>query len=150
MDKHLFDGFKNITEGWGVDLKVLSPLQLAYIGDAVYELFIRTFLIGTKNIPVNELHKEAVEYVKAKAQADITHYLENKLTEEEWQIVKRGRNAKSGSAPKNANLLDYRYATGFETLIGYLYLNGNYERILEIFTMIIKDDVCKPKGDFNA
>lgn len=143
MDKHLFDGFKSVTKSWGVDLKVLSPLQLAYIGDAVYELFIRTFLIGTKNIPVNELHKEAVEYVKAKAQADITHYLEDKLTEEEWQIVKRGRNAKSGSAPKNANPLDYRYATGFETLIGYLYLNGNYERILEIFAMIINDDVCK-------
>lgn len=143
MEKDLFDGFKRVCEGWGVDIKMLSPLQLAYIGDAVYELFIRTYLIGTKNISVNELHKEAIEYVKAKAQADITHYLEDKLTEEEWQMVKRGRNAKSGSAPKNANLLDYRYATGFETLIGFLYLNGRYERILEIFGMIINDDDCK-------
>lgn len=143
MEKDLFDGFKGICKGWGVDIKMLSPLQLAYIGDAVYELFIRTYLIGTKNISVNELHKEAIEYVKAKAQADITHYLEDKLTEEEWQMVKRGRNAKSGSAPKNANLLDYRYATGFETLVGFLYLNGRYERILEIFGMIINDDDCK-------
>ena len=143
MEKDLFDGFKRVCEGWGVDNKMLSPLQLAYIGDAVYELFIRTYLIGTKNISVNELHKEAIEYVKAKAQADITHYLEDKLTEEEWQMVKRGRNAKSGSASKNANLLDYRYATGFETLIGFLYLNGRYERILEIFGMIINDDDCK-------
>ncbi len=143
MDRNLFDGFKDICKGWGVDIKMLSPLQLAYIGDAVYELFIRTFLVGTKNISVNELHKEAIEYVKAKAQADITHFLEDKLTEEEWHMVKRGRNAKSGSAPKNANLLDYRYATGFETLIGFLYLNGRHERILEIFGMIINEEECK-------
>lgn len=143
MEKDLFDGFKSICKDWGVDLKMLSPLQLAYIGDAVYEIFIRTFLIGKKNISVNELHKEAIEYVNAKAQADITHYLEDKLTEEEWQMVKRGRNAKSGSAPKNANFLDYRYATGFETLIGFLYLNGKYERILEIFGMIINENGCE-------
>lgn len=143
MGKDLCDGFKSICKGWGVDIKMLSPLQLAYIGDAVYELFIRTFLIGTKNISVNDLHKEAIEYVKAKAQADITHYLEDKLTEEEWQMVKRGRNAKSGSAPKNANLLDYRYATGFETLIGFLYLTERYERIIEIFGMIIDENESK-------
>jgi len=142
LGKDLFDGLKHICKNWGVDIKMLSPLQLAYIGDAVYELFVRTYLIGTKNISVNELHKEAIEYVKAKAQADIIHYLEDKLTEEEWQLVKRGRNAKSGSAPKNANLLDYRYATGFETLIGFLYLNGKYERILEIFGMIINEEGC--------
>lgn len=139
MEKGFFDEFKSISKDWGVDLKMLSPLQFAYIGDAVYELFIRTYLIGKSNISVNELHKEAIEYVKAKAQADITHYLEDKLTEEEWQMVKRGRNAKSGSAPKNANLLDYRYATGFETLIGFLYLTEKHERILEIFGMIIDE-----------
>ncbi len=143
MEKDLLDGFKSICKDWGVDLKTLSPLQFAYIGDAVYELFIRTYLIGRKNISVNELHKEAIEYVKAKAQADIIHYLEDKLTEEEWYMVKRGRNAKSGSAPKNANLLDYRYATGFETLIGYLYLTERHERILEIFSMIIDENGIK-------
>lgn len=143
MKNNLFNEFKNICKDWRVDIKMMSPLQLAYVGDAVYELFIRTYLIGTNNISVNELHKQAIEYVKAKAQADITHYLEDKLTDEEWAIVKRGRNAKSGSAPKNANLLDYRYATGFETLIGYLYLTERYERILEIFTMIIDEDCCK-------
>nr|WP_244270533.1 ribonuclease III domain-containing protein [Proteiniborus ethanoligenes] len=122
---------------------MLSPLQLAYVGDAVYELFVRTYLLGTKNISVNELHKEAIEFVKAKAQADIIHNLEDKLTEEEWQMVKRGRNAKSGSAPKNANLLDYKYATGFETLVGFLYLTERYDRILEIFSIIIGEQESK-------
>lgn len=143
MDEYLFEGFKNIGKGWGVDCKMLSPLQLAYIGDAVYELFVRTYLLGTKNISVNELHKEAIEYVKAKAQADIIHNLEDKLTEEEWQMVKRGRNAKSGTAPKNANLLDYKYATGFETLVGFLYLTERYDRILEIFSIIIGEQESK-------
>nr|WP_288054122.1 ribonuclease III domain-containing protein [Caloranaerobacter azorensis] len=124
--------------GWDKNkVKMLSPLQLAYIGDAIYELLIRTYLLSKKNISVNELHKEAVKYVKAKAQADIVHNLQDKLTEEEWSIIKRGRNAKSGSAPKNAELIDYKYATGFETLMGFLYLIGDNERIYEIFNMII-------------
>ncbi|SDZ25482.1 ribonuclease-3 family protein [Proteiniborus ethanoligenes] len=143
MDEYLLKGFKKICKGWGVDCKMLSPLQLAYVGDAVYELFVRTYLLGTKNISVNELHKEAIEFVKAKAQADIIHNLEDKLTEEEWQMVKRGRNAKSGSAPKNANLLDYKYATGFETLVGFLYLTERYDRILEIFSIIIGEQESK-------
>ena len=139
MNDSLFKGFRHICNDWGVDAKMLSPLQLAYIGDAVYELFVRTYLIGMKNISVNEMHKEAVKYVQAKAQADIIHSLEEKLTQEEWSIVKRGRNAKSGTIPKNANLQDYRYATGFEALIGFLYLTEKQERILEIFRMIVKD-----------
>lgn len=138
MENNLFESFKHVCKDWEIDERSLSPLQLAYIGDAVYELFIRTYIIGIKDAPVNELHNEVVKYVKAKAQADIIHSLEQNLTEEEWSIVKRGRNAKSGTVPKNANLQDYRYATGFETLIGYLYLEGNYKRIHEIFTMIIQ------------
>ncbi|MGF7058348.1 Mini-ribonuclease 3 [Brassicibacter mesophilus] len=139
MENNFFEGFRHICNNWGVDAKMLSSLQLAYVGDAVYELFVRTYLIGTKNISVNGMHKEAVQYVKAKAQADIIHSLEERLTEEEWSIVKRGRNAKSGTVPKNASLQDYRYATGFEALIGFLYLTEKHERILEIFSMIIKD-----------
>ncbi|WP_427340414.1 Mini-ribonuclease 3 [Caloranaerobacter sp. DY30410] len=124
--------------GWDRSkVKMLSPLQLAYIGDAIYELLIRTYLLSKKNISVNELHKEAIRYVKAKAQADIVHNLQDKFTEEEWSIIKRGRNAKSSSTPKNADLIDYKYATGFEALMGFLYLIGNNERIHEIFDMII-------------
>ena len=111
--------------GEQVDVKEprqLSPLQLAYIGDAVYELLVRQYLISIKNISVHELHVESIKYVKAKAQRNILFSIEDKLTEEEWNVVKRGRNAKSGTIPKNADLQDYKYATGFEALIGFLYL----------------------------
>ncbi|KPU26545.1 Mini-ribonuclease 3 [Caloranaerobacter sp. TR13] len=136
-DDYLNIGFFR-DKGWEKNkVKMLSPLQLAYIGDAIYELLIRTYLLSKKNISVNELHKEAIRYVKAKAQANIVHNLQDKFTEEEWSVIKRGRNAKSGSAPKNADLIDYRYATGFEALLGFLYLIGDDERIQEIFDMII-------------
>lgn len=129
---------KNIKRTWeSREAKMLSPLQLAYIGDAVYEVLIRTYLIENMNVSVNELHVEAIKFVKAKAQADIIHSLEDYLTEEEWSIVKRGRNAKSHTVPKNANISDYRYATGFEALIGYLYLIDNKERIYELFEKIV-------------
>lgn len=120
------------------DPRQLSPLQLAYIGDAVYELLIRTYLIGEKNISVHGLHKEAIKYVKAKGQKEILFSIKENLTEEEWNIVKRGRNAKSGTIPKNADIQDYKYATGFEALIGFLYLLKDHERIGEIFKMIVK------------
>lgn len=119
------------------DARMMSPLQLAYLGDAVYELLVRTSLVNKKNVSVNELHKEAVKYVKAEAQAKIVFSMENKLTEDEWAMIKRGRNAKSSSVPKNANLSDYKYATGFETLIGFLYITGNIERIMQLFNEII-------------
>ncbi|WP_234978626.1 Mini-ribonuclease 3 [Anaerosalibacter sp. Marseille-P3206] len=115
---------------------MLSPLQLAYIGDAVYELFIRTYLLQS-NKPVHELHKEATHYVKAKAQSDIVHFLSEDLTEDEKGIVKRGRNAKTYSSPKNANIIDYKYATGFETLVGFLYLTGQEARMMELFDKIV-------------
>lgn len=118
------------------EASMLSPLQLAYVGDAVYELFIRTYLLHS-NKPVHELHKEATHYVKAKAQSDIVHFLSEDLTEEEITIVKRGRNAKTYSSPKNADIIDYKYATGFETLIGYLYLTGRDERMMELFNKIV-------------
>ncbi|NLY86510.1 MAG: Mini-ribonuclease 3 [Tissierellia bacterium] len=122
------------------DIAMLSPLHLAYIGDAVYELFIRSYVLS-KKIPVKELHKLSTEYVKAKAQADIVHNLEKYLTEDEKAIVIRGRNAKSNTVAKNATVIDYKYATGFEALIGYLYLTENNTRIGEIFRLIIENHV---------
>lgn len=121
------------------DVKMMSPLQLAYIGDAVYEVFIRTYLLKQNNLSVHELHKNAIKYVKAEAQANIIHLIEKRLTDEEWNIVKRGRNAKSGTVPKNANISDYRYATGFETLIGFLYLTENHIRLNELLHMIVEE-----------
>lgn len=122
------------------DIAMLSPLQLAYIGDAVYGLLVRTYLLQ-KKLPVNKLHKSTTEYVKAKAQANIVHALEEDLSEEEQMIVKKGRNAKSNTIPKNANMIDYKYATGFEALIGYLYLQRRDARITEIFEMISNMDI---------
>lgn len=111
-------------------LITMSPLVLAYLGDTVYESYIREYLI-TKNInkKVNDLHKTAIKYVKAKSQANIIHELENELTEEEIRIYKRGRNQKSHTKAKNADVVDYKCATGFESLIGYLYLSKDIERL---------------------
>ncbi|WP_416197326.1 MAG: Mini-ribonuclease 3 [Sporanaerobacter sp.] len=137
MEEKIYDVFKNMNKKLTArEASMLSPLQLAYIGDAVYELFIRTYLLE-RDLPVHELHKEAIKYVKAKAQSDIVHELEDELTEEEKAIVKRGRNAKTYSSPKNAELIDYKYATGFESLIGFLYLTGRQERMMELFQKIV-------------
>ncbi|SET73145.1 ribonuclease-3 family protein [Natronincola peptidivorans] len=114
------------------EVKMMAPLTLAYMGDAVYEAFIRDYLIHRSNLAVGELHKMAISYVKAKAQAAIVHQLEKQLTEEEWGIVKKGRNQKSPSPPKNADLIDYKYATGFETLLGYLFYTGRVQRLMDI------------------
>ncbi|MDF2548420.1 MAG: hypothetical protein K0R93_3318 [Anaerosolibacter sp.] len=114
------------------EIRFLSPLVYAYIGDAVYEVYIRSYIINKYGGNVNALHKIATRFVKAASQAHAVHELEHQLSEEEWGIIKRGRNQKSGSVPKNANLADYRYATGFESLIGYLYLMDKHDRIEEI------------------
>lgn len=119
------------------DIRMMSPLQLAYVGDACYELMVRTFLLD-KNLSVNLLHKKATGYVKAKAQAGIVHKLEEVLNEEEKDVVRKGRNTKTNSNPKNADLIDYKYATGFEALFGYLYLTNQDSRIEEIFRFIMK------------
>jgi len=123
-----------------VDAKQLNGLTLAYIGDAVYELAVRDYLIKKGQVKPNELHQQAVTFVSAKAQASIIHnWLINKrLTDEEEAIVRRGRNAKSGSTPKNMTIQDYRYATGFESLIGYLYLHDDKQRLDELLTQAIE------------
>lgn len=120
------------------DIRMYNPLVLAYIGDSVYDTFIRTMLVSNGSIQVNKLHKRSIKFVSAKAQAEITEQLYNILTEDEQDIVRRGRNTKSNSVPKNADMNDYRYATGFEALIGYLYLIGNAKRLMELFEMISK------------
>lgn len=109
-----------------------SPLVLAYLGDAVYELIVRENLVREGNRQVNKLHKEATHYVSAAAQAELMMAIEDKLTDEEKAIFKRGRNATSHSTPKNQDVLDYRKATGFEALIGWLYLKGDMDRIFEL------------------
>ena len=136
------------------ELITMSPLVLAYIGDTIYESYIREYLIR-KNInkKVNDLHKSAVKYVKAKAQATIMHELENELTEEELRIYKRGRNQKSHTSPKNADIIDYKHATGFEALVGYLHLGNEKERLEYIISKginIIEENMklkVLPKGN---
>lgn len=120
-----------------------SPLVLAYIGDAVYEVYIRNMLVSKGNMPVHKLHQQATHYVKAKAQSDIIHNIEGELTEEEVSVFKRGRNAKSATTPKNADINEYRYATGFEALIGFLYLKGSFERLTELLELSVqtKDEI---------
>lgn len=117
-----------------VNPKQLNSLALAYIGDAVYELHVRNHLIHSGRVKPQQLHNEAVKYVSGVSQATIIHNLleEGKLTEEEKAVVRRGRNAKSHSTPKNVSISSYRYATAFEALIGYHYLMGNKERLMEL------------------
>ena len=114
----------------------LSPLTLAFIGDTVFDLIVREDLICTANRPANDLHNLAVKKVKASAQAEFIDKLLPILTEKEVAVFKRGRNAKVGHLPKNASQSDYHMATGFEALIGYLYLSDEIERIKELFVII--------------
>lgn len=111
------------------DPKQLNPIVLAYIGDAVYEVFIRQYVISLANHRPNHLHRLSTQYVSAKAQAKSLQAWLPLLTEEETDIVKRGRNAKSGTSAKNADILEYRHSTAFESLIGYLYYTKQFERL---------------------
>ncbi len=111
-------------------------MTLAFLGDGVYELFVREMLVKNGSMPAGKLHAKAVELVKASAQAKAYDALFDKLNENEQAVIKRGRNANSTKCPKNANPADYRKATGIETLFGYLYLKGENERMLELFDMI--------------
>ena len=115
-----------------VDVMSYSPLTLAYIGDDAYDLVIRTYLLGKGNMPVNKLNRMADGLVRAKVQSDMMDVIEPMLDEEEHAVYKRGRNAKSYTKAKNATVADYRRATGFEALMGYLYLQGRYVRMVEL------------------
>jgi ribonuclease-3 family protein len=115
----------------------LNPLVLAYIGDAVFEVFVRQYVISQTNHRPHHLHRQSTRFVSAKAQASALQRLLPELTDEERDIVKRGRNAKSGSSPKNADILDYRHSTAFECLIGYLYYKQDYARLRRLIELVI-------------
>lgn len=117
------------------DVNLMSPLTWAYVGDAVYELYIRTYLIDTTKLKPHRLHVESIKFVKASAQAQYLEKIQDILTEEEKDIVRRTRNTETHHIPKNAELSDYMYATAFEGLIGYLYLKGNNIRLKEILEL---------------
>lgn len=119
------------------EVKLMKPLVWAYIGDSIYEIFIRMNLVNTTNLDPHRLHIECIKYVKAKAQAETLLKIESSLTEEEKDIVRRGRNAQAHHIPKNAELMDYKYATALEALIGYLYLTKQDERLKEILNMCL-------------
>lgn len=123
------------------DLRSYSPLTLAYIGDGVYELIIRTILVKKGNCPVNRLHKKASSLVKAGAQSAIMEVIEEELTSEELSVYRRGRNAHSPTMAKHATMADYRRATGFEALMGYLYLKEDYTRMLTLVRMGIGEEI---------
>ena len=135
----LLDLIKQSFELKEVDIRAYSPLTLAYIGDCVYDLVIRTVVVERGNEPANKLHKKTVAYVKAQTQASMIEALLPYLTEEEEAVYKRGRNAKSYTSAKNASIGDYRKATGMEALVGYLYLTGQDARIMELIKTGLKE-----------
>ncbi|MEE0883606.1 MAG: ribonuclease III domain-containing protein [Faecalimonas sp.] len=115
-----------------VDIREYSPLTLAYIGDCIYDLVIKSLVINEGNKQVNKLHQETSRLVQASAQSLMMRAMQEHLTEEEHAVYKRGRNAKSVSPAKNQSITDYRRATGFEALLGYLYLKKDYKRLLDL------------------
>lgn len=119
------------------EINQISPLVWAYVGDCVYELYIRTYLVDTTNLKPHKLHIESIKYVKAGAQAKFLEEFYDFLTDEEKDIVRRGRNANNHHLPKNSNVQEYMYSTAFEGLIGYLYLCKRYERVKEIIEKYI-------------
>lgn len=118
------------------EVNMMSPLTWAYIGDCVYELYVRQELVNKTSLKPHNLHIEAIKYVKASKQAEILNTIMDKLTDEEKDIVRRGRNAQNHHLPKNASIQEYMYATAFEALIGYLYLTKKDERLKEILQFI--------------
>lgn len=122
------------------DVNMLSPLNLAFVGDTVFDLFVREKLVCEANRPVNKLHNRAASMVKASAQAKAVERIRDRLTEQEQSVVRRGRNAHVNHKAKNMSEADYHLATGLEALFGYLYLKGETERLSEIFEMITEEE----------
>lgn len=136
MDK-MFTNLKNLTPQ---EVKNLNPQVLAFVGDSVYTLFIRTMLCEKFDVKSGKLHTLANEYVKAGGQSDALENIIELLTEDELAIFKRARNYKTHSVAKNANVIDYKRATGFEALIGYLYLIGNYKRLNQMLNLCVEGE----------
>ena len=124
-----------------IDVNTLSPLALAFIGDCVYDLVIRTIVVGKGNAPVKDMHMECSKLVSAPAQAKLYRRIKEELTPEESRVFKRGRNTKSNTQAKNASKSNYRTATGLESLIGYLYMTNNFQRVLELIKFGLEDEV---------
>ena len=118
-----------------IDIRTYSPLVLAYIGDGIYELMVRTVLVGQGNRQASTLHKKASSYVKASTQSAMILAVQEELTEEEHQVYKRGRNAKTVTMAKHASMHDYRHATGFEALMRYMYLTNQSKRMIDLIKM---------------
>jgi ribonuclease-3 family protein len=134
-----------MTEPYGLKSpREHNPLILAYLGDSIYEVYVRYHLVAKGIFRPQDLQKEATKYVSAVAQARVCRQIETTLSEEEMDILKRGRNAKSGSVPKNAKVSDYRYSTGLEALIGYIYLSGDQGRLTQLMQLILE---LVDKGD---
>ena len=135
MEKGIDSYIREIFEVPDVDIRTYSPLTLAYIGDGVFDLVIRSVVVGKGNTRANQLHQRTSQIVKAHTQAEIIEFLQDQLTEEEADVYRRGRNAKSPTMAKNATMADYRKATGLEALVGYLYLTDRFERLVELIRM---------------
>ena len=131
----MFEEFNKIEKP-----ELLNPLVLAYIGDAVYEVYVRIYIAKKGSIKTNELHKESIAFVSANAQSNILTKLEEHLTEEELDIIRRGRNAHSNTIPKNASIADYKKATAFEALVGYLFLKNDIKRLEEIIKITLEEN----------
>lgn len=135
LDSQMYDIFDRIRERFGVpdvDIRTYSPLTLAYIGDGIYDLVIRSIIVGKGNTKASQLHQHTSHLVKAHSQSAMMEYILPVLSEEEEAVYRRGRNAKSPTMAKNATMGDYRRATGFEALMGYLYLQGEFDRMLDL------------------
>ncbi len=133
VQQSLTASIKDILSLKGTDPKQLSPLVLAYIGDSVYDLVIKTYILDAYgNMPVNKMNKLTSSLVKAETQSKMIGLIESLLDSSEEAVYKRGRNAKSYTSAKNASIGDYRRATGFEALMGYLYLSGRFDRMVEL------------------
>ena len=137
MEKSMIDSIRERFDLREVDIKTYSPLTLAFMGDCVFDMYIRSLLVANGNRGVNGLHKDKSNLVKAQAQAAMAEALQDMLEEDEKEIYRRGRNAKTSSSAKNADMSDYHKATGFEALLGYLYLQGKEERLLELIAAAV-------------
>lgn len=138
MEKSLNQQIKETFAIADVDIRTYSPLTLAYIGDGIFDVVIRSIVVGRGNTPVNQLHHKTSHIVKAHSQAMMAEVLLDEMTDTEKDIYRRGRNAKSHTMAKNATVMDYRSATGFEALMGYLYLTDEMDRILELISFALE------------
>lgn len=143
MDKSIewqFDSYmQEIFQMQEADVKAYSPLALAYIGDCIFDLIIKSLVLNQGNKQVQKLHKETSQIVQASSQSKMMRVLQEHLTEEEHAVYKRGRNAKTVTPAKNQSVTDYRRATGFEALLGYLYLKKDWKRLLELVKMGLEE-----------